>query len=156
MIRPEFIQSVVQPAVHVFDAVAGIKMEVERVQMVSSIQVLKSICVGLSFEGGAQGGVYLVVDHPVGASIARRMTGASAAGALNEGDVVEALMELVNMFAGNAISLLSRNRLHVEITPPERFEDSPPVPYGAGCAVAYLKSEVGSVKVGVVVAESAG
>lgn len=153
MLRSEYIQAVVQPAIHVLGAVAGLKCEVDHVQMASTIPTLRSICVGVSFEGVAEGGAYLAVDPLVGVVIAKKMNG-STSDRLSEAEVVEALMELVNMFAGHAIGAFMKNGLKVEITPPERHLDPPPVPYGADCALIFLKSEVGPIKVGVILAKS--
>lgn len=153
MLRSEYIQAVVGPAIHVLGAVAGLKCEVDHVQMASAIPTLRSICVGVSFEGMVEGGTYLAVDPLIGVAIARKMLG-SAGGRLAEAEVVEGLMELVNMFAGHAIGALMKNGLKVEITPPERYLEPPPVPYGADCALIFLKSEVGPIKIGVILAKS--
>jgi len=152
MMRPEHLQSVIQPILHVINQVAGVLPTVERVQMVTTLTMMHGVCIGVGLEGEAEGGIYLICERPVGRQIAAKMTGTELTEEQEEA-VNQTLMELVNMIAGNSVGLLSRAGLKVGITPPTAYQSAPALPYGAGCAMVFMNSPVGMIKFCVVIAE---
>lgn len=154
MIRKELVAAVTDAFCHVFKAVGTGQAEIQKTQSVMQIAPFKELCVGIGFEGGAEGGVYLMVDHVTGAKIAARMEGVDN---VQGGEAVICdLMELLNMVAGNSVGLFAKAGVRISITTPTAVTDPLTPPYGGECAVVFMQTPLGPVKAGLVIAEGAG
>lgn len=154
MIRKELVSAVVDAVDHVFGAVGAGPVEVQRTQAATQIAPFKETCVGIGFEGGAEGGVYLMMDALVGGKIAAKMDGSDSTP--GETVVHANLMELLNMIAGNSVGLLARAGVRVSITTPVIVTEPLTPPYGAECALVFMQSPLGPLKTGLVIAEAEG
>lgn len=151
MIKTEYLQAIIAPTQHVLKAVTGVSPAVERVQVVSTIPIGHNLCVGLGLTGEADGGIYVIVDRAAACTIATKMMGKKIEDEASE-EVFTALLELVNMIAGNAVGLLIKSGLRVGITVPSLYSAAPEPPEGASQALVVMNSELGSVKIGVSIA----
>lgn len=154
MIRQEVVRAVTDAVCHVLHTVAGVSAEVKKVQPVTQIAPMHEVCIGIGIEGGAEGGMYLIVDPHLGGVIAAKMDGEETSP--DKASVDANLMELVNMIAGNSVGLLARAGLKISITPPASIETPQSPPYGAECAMVFMQSNLGPIKVGLVVSEAGG
>lgn len=154
MIRKELVSAVTDAVCHVFKAVGVGQVEVQRTQSVTQIAPFKELCVGIGFEGGAEGGVYLMADHQTGAKVAASMEGGESV--TGQDRVVADLMELLNMIAGNSVGLFAKAGVRISITTPVAVSDPLTPPYGAECAVVFMQTPLGPVKAGIVIAEGPG
>lgn len=154
MINSGVVDALTSAVRHVLASVAGISAELQRVQAVTQISIHHELCIGIGFEGGAEGGVYLILDPLVAGRIAAKMDGVEETP--DENVVAANLMELVNMIAGNSVGLLAKAGFGVAITTPVIVREPPATPYGAECAMAYLQCGLGTLKVGIIFADLVG
>lgn len=141
--RPEQVHGVVGVVTHILERAAGIQARLIRVSWSDGLSGLPPLSVGIGIEGGTGGVLCLLLEHNVGRAFAEKMTRDPALAEADDDEVATILLEMLNMIAGNAISILTTPEVKRSITTPFRLDPAQAYFQGVRVVLAQMDSSDG-------------
>lgn len=114
----DVVNALLTPLCEVLRTLTGSEPRIERLDLVGNLPEGPCLVVGLDFRGTLLGPVFWTFSPEVASKVAEAMTSTELPLAFDSPVCTDALMELSNMVAGNAVGALAEAGFPVEISVP--------------------------------------